>query len=39
MLEEQRLENAFNYLDNDHSGFITIKEVKAFLDGTDETND
>ena len=24
LLEEIRLENAFNYLDADHSGFITI---------------
>lgn len=39
MLEEQRLENAFNYLDADHSGYITIKEVKAFLDGTSETDE
>jgi Ca2+-binding EF-hand superfamily protein len=39
MLEEQRLENAFNYLDADHSGFITIEEVKAFLDGTTETDE
>ena len=38
LLEEIRLENAFNYLDADHSGFITIEEVKAFLDGTDETS-
>jgi calcium-dependent protein kinase len=39
MLERQRLENAFNYLDADHSGFITIEEVKAFLDGSSETSD
>lgn len=39
MLQEQRLQNAFNYLDADHSGYITIEEVKAFLDGTNETND
>lgn len=39
LLEEIRLENAFNYLDADHSGFITIEEVKAFLDGTDETSE
>ena len=39
MLEEKRLENAFDYLDADHSGFITIEEVKAFLDGTTETSE
>ena len=39
MLEEKRLENAFNYLDADHSGYITIEEVKLFLDGTTETSE
>ena len=39
MLEEKRLENAFDYLDADHSGFITIEEVKAFLDGTTQTSE
>ena len=38
LLKRKQLENAFNYLDTDHSGCITIDEVKAFLDGTEETN-
>jgi Ca2+-binding EF-hand superfamily protein len=33
------LENAFNYLDTDHSGYISMEEVKAFLDGTKETDE
>jgi Ca2+-binding EF-hand superfamily protein len=39
MLDEKRLESAFNYLDADHSGFITMDEVQSFLDGTSETNE
>jgi Ca2+-binding EF-hand superfamily protein len=38
MMDERRLENAFNYLDADHSGFITIDEVKSFLDDSSETS-
>jgi len=37
LLKKKQLENAFAYLDTDHSGFITIEEVKAFLDGSEET--
>ena len=37
LLQRKQLENAFAYLDTDHSGYITIEEVKAFLDGTEET--
>ena len=39
MLKEKELECAFNYLDSDHSGYITFEEVVAFLDGTDETKE
>lgn len=39
MLETKRLEDAFNYLDSDHFGFITIDEVRSFLDDSDETSD
>lgn len=39
MLDEQRLNQAFNYLDTARAGFITIEEVKSFLDGSNETSD
>ena len=37
LLKRQRLENAFAYLDADKNGYITIDEIRSFLDGTDET--
>ncbi len=39
LLKKKQLENAFAYLDTDHSGYITIEEVKAFLDGSEETGE
>ena len=39
LLKRQRLENAFAYLDSDKNGYITIEEVRQFLDGTEETKD
>ena len=39
LLKRKQLENAFAYLDTDHSGSITIEEVKAFLDGSEETSE
>ena len=39
LLKRQRLENAFAYLNSDKNGYITIEEVRQFLDGTEETKD
>jgi Ca2+-binding EF-hand superfamily protein len=34
-----RLESAFSYFDTDHSGFITIDEIKQFLTDGQDTNE
>ena len=39
LLKRERLENAFAYLDADKNGYITIEEIRHFLDGTEETKD
>lgn len=39
LLNQNRLENAFNYFDIDHSGSITIEEIKQFLNNSEDTND
>ena len=36
-MQKKRLENAFAYLDNDHSGYITADEIMPFLDQSSET--
>lgn len=38
LLQKQRLENAFSYLDTDHSGYITAEEIKPFLDDSEQTS-
>jgi calcium-dependent protein kinase len=33
------LENAFSYFDIDHSGYITIEEIKQFLNDSADTTE
>jgi calcium-dependent protein kinase len=37
LLQRQRLESAFAYLDTDHNGYITADEIRPFLDTSDQT--
>ena len=39
LLQKKRLENAFSYLDNDHSGYITADEILPFLDKSAQTEE
>ena len=37
LLKRERLEHAFDYFDADGSGFLTMDEVKGFLDDSEHT--
>jgi Ca2+-binding EF-hand superfamily protein len=37
LLQKQKLENAFAYLDTAHNGYITAEEISPFLDHSDQT--
>lgn len=39
LLNMKLLENAFGYFDIDHSGFITIEEIKMFLNDTEDSTE
>lgn len=39
LLNMSRLESAFGYFDIDHSGFITIEEIKQFLTDSQDTTE
>lgn len=39
LLNMNKLENAFTYFDIDHSGYISIEEIKVFLNEQQDTNE
>jgi calcium-dependent protein kinase len=39
LLNMKKLENAFAYFDIDHSGYISMDEIKMFLNEKQDTNE
>lgn len=37
LVSKGRLEQAFNYFDTDHNGYLTIDEIRSFFDSSEQT--